>query len=104
MTTESPDLALIRAALKAAHDTPAGERRRRDFLLELHTLTLLTGALEITNALGDLIGLRRITAEEMKELIEEPDVGVITSAYGPEEAGDLSDIVGHSPENEPVRQ
>lgn len=26
-----------------------------------------------------------------------PDPGIITSAYGPEEAGDLSDIVGHPP-------
>lgn len=26
-----------------------------------------------------------------------PDLGIITSAYGPEEAGDLSDIVGYPP-------
>lgn len=33
---------------------------------------------------------------------EPPDVGIITSAYGPEEAGDLSDIVGHPPAVDPA--
>ena len=32
------------------------------------------------------------------ELVPDLDLGIITSAYGPEEAGDLRDVVGHPPE------
>jgi hypothetical protein len=63
------DLQLIRKALTEAQGELTEAARAQAFVASLSALLLMSGDLELGNAIGGLIGLRPLDAETLERLI-----------------------------------
>ncbi|MEA1053770.1 hypothetical protein U5801_28760 [Lamprobacter modestohalophilus] len=68
-TLEVIDLQLIRKALAEAQGGPTEAARAQAFVASLSALLLMSGDLELGNAIGGLIGLRPLDADSLERLI-----------------------------------